>query len=273
MPLSLLQIRSCVTLGFDTSELLVRIRQLFWCCGPFILSLSYAYGQATAPPTATPSSAGAASGIDPAASQGTFDKRAFGFLPNYNTADASVPYQPITPKQKMKIAAQDSFDWTLSLTAAGYAGLGQLTNQNPTFGQGLAGYGNRFVRGYADQIMGNMLVEGAMPILTREDPRYFRRGQGTFWSRVGYATSRIIVTRTDRGGTEFNYSEIVGNSIAVGISDEYYPGSRSLGDNFQKFTFQLATDAATNVLKEFWPDVKRKLFRHPEKNDTALRVK
>jgi hypothetical protein len=273
MPLSLLQMQSRVTLGLDPAELSVRVRRLFRCCGPFLLSLSYAYGQATAPPTVTAPSAGDASGIDPAASQKTFDKRAFGFVPNYNTADASAPYQPITPKQKMTIAAKDSFDWTLSLVAAGYAGLGQLTNQNPSFGQGLKGYGNRFVRGYSDQILGNMIVEGAMPILTREDPRYFRRGQGTFWSRVGYATSRVIVTRTDRGGTEFNYSEIVGNSIAVGISDQYYPGSRSLGDNFQKFTFQLATDAATNVLKEFWPDVKHKLFRHPGTNDTPPGVK
>jgi hypothetical protein len=224
------------------------------------LSLSYAYGQAAESPAATPSSAGASSGIGPASSQGKFDKRAFGVIPNYKTADASVPYHSITPKQKMTIAAQDSFDWTLSLVAAGYAGLGQLSNQNPSFGQGLAGYGNRFVRGYADQILGNVLVEGAMPILSGEDPRYFRRGQGTFWSRVGYATSRIVVTRTDRGGTEFNYSEVFGNSIAVGISNEYYPGNRALGASLQKFTFQLATDAVSNVLKEFWPDVKHKLF-------------
>jgi hypothetical protein len=105
-----------------------------------------------------------------------------------------------------------------------------------------------------------MLVEGAMPILTREDPRYFRRGQGTFWSRVGYAASRVIVTRTDRGGTEFNYSEVFGNSIAVGISNQYYPGNRSFGDSSEKFAFQLGTDAVSNVLKEFWPDVKHKLF-------------
>jgi hypothetical protein len=260
MPLWLSQRRSRVTLGSDPAGIFPLARHLFWCCGPFVLSLFCACGQATAPPDATSSDAGAASGIDPGGSQAGLDKRAFGFVPNYKTADASVPYHPITPKQKMTIAAKDSFDWTLSLVAAGYAGLGQLTNQNRALGEGLEGYGNRFVRGYADQILGNVIVEGAMPILTREDPRYFRRGQGTFWSRVGYATSRIIVTRTDRGGTEFNYSEVVGNSIAVGISDEYYPGNRSLGANVQKFTFQLATDAVSNVLKEFWPDVKHKLF-------------
>jgi len=259
MPLWLLQRRSPVTLGFAPAHLSVLVQVLFWCCGLFVFSLSDACGQqSTAPPAATPS-AGALSGIDPAGSQEKRDKRAFGFVPNYKTADASLPYHAITPKQKMTIAAQDSFDWTLAIVAAGYAGLGQLTNQNQPLGQGVAGYGNRFARGYADQVMGNLLVEGAMPILSREDPRYFRRGQGTFWSRVGYATSRIIVTRTDRGGTEFNYSEVFGNSIAVGISNAYYPGSRNLDGNFQKLTLQLATDAISNVLKEFWPDVKHKM--------------
>jgi hypothetical protein len=190
---------------------------------------------------------------------GKIDKRAFGFVPNYKTADASLPYQGISSKQKISIAALDSFDWTLIIVAAGYAGLGQLTDQNRPFGQGMAGYGNRFVRNYSDQVIGNLLVEGAMPILLHEDPRYFRRGQGTFWSRFGYAASRVFVTRNDSGSTEFNYSEIVGNSAAVGISNVYYPGSRNAGGNFQKFSLQIATDAISNVLKEFWPDVKRKL--------------
>jgi hypothetical protein len=265
MRLWLSQKRSYVMPGFDPAGRSVLIRLLFWCCGPFVLSLSCAYGQVTAPPAVTPSGAGAGSGIDPAASQGKFDKRAFGLVPNYKTADASVPYHPLTPKQKLSITAQDSFDWTLSIVAAGYAGLGQLTHQNPALGEGLEGYGNRFVRGYADQILGNVVVEGAMPILTREDPRYFRRGQGTFWSRVGYATSRIIVTRTDRGGSEFNYSEVFGNAIAVGISNEYYPGNRGFSASAQKFTFQLGTDAVSNVLKEFWPDVKQKLSSRSRK--------
>jgi hypothetical protein len=224
-----------------------------------VATFTGAYGQQDAAPAAGSATAGTLTATAPANSQGKMDKRAFGFVPNYRTTDASLPYKAISSKQKMTIAAKDSFDWTLSLVAAGYAGLGQLTNQNRPLGQGLAGYGNRLVRNYSDQVMGNMLVEGAMPVLLHEDPRYFRRGQGRFWSRVGYATSRVFVTRADSGGTEFNYSELVGNSLAVGISNSYYPGSRNLGGNFEKFTLQFATDALSNVLKEFWPDVKRKL--------------
>ena len=219
------------------------------CC--LALAFALAYGQQVVPAQ------------DQADHPETTDKHAFGFLPNYRTTDASQQYQPVSPKEKMAFAAKDSFDWTLSLVAAGYAGLGQLTNQNPSFGQGLKGYGNRLVRAYSDQVLGNILTEGVMPTILHEDPRYFRLGQGTFWHRAKYAGSRIFLTKTDAGRTRFNYSELVGNSMAIGISNAYYPGSRNLGANVQKITWQLATDAISNVLKEFWPDVKRKLHSSP----------
>jgi hypothetical protein len=216
-----------------------------------VLAFALAYGQDVAP------------GPDQTGHPEAADKHAFGILPNYRTTDASQESQPILPRQKMAIAAKDSFDWTLSLVAAGYAGLGQLTNQNSSFGQGVKGYGNRFVRAYSDQVLGNMLTEGVMPSILHEDPRYFRLGQGTFWHRVKYAGSRIFLTKTDGGSTRFNYSEVVGNSMATGISNAYYPGSRNLGANVEKITWQLATDAISNVLKEFWPDVKHKLRAEP----------
>jgi hypothetical protein len=216
-----------------------------------VLAFALAHGQQVVPAP------------DQAGHPETIDKHAFGFLPNYRTTDASHQSQPVSPREKMAIAAKDSFDWTLSLVAAGYAGLGQLTNQNPSFEQGVKGYSNRFVRAYSDQVLGNMLTEGVMPSILHEDPRYFRLGQGTFWHRAGYAASRIFLTKTDCGATRFNYSEAVGNSMATGISNAYYPGSRNLGANVQKITWQFATDAISNVLKEFWPDVKRKLRSSP----------
>ena len=263
MPRSSRKIRPRIKpIGWQTGYLLslrlssVRLLKLASLSSVVAAIVSCTYGQQS---TAPAQDAGRPAVSSPANPPATVDKRTFGLFPNYRTADASLPYQPISAKRKMTIAGKDSFDWTLPLVAAGYAGLGQLSDQNRSLGQGLTGYGNRLVRNYADQVMGNLLVEGAIPILFHEDPRYFRRGHGRFWSRVGYATSRVFVTRTDSGGTEFNYSEIVGSSLAIGTSNAYYPGNRNLGDNLQKFTFQLAADALSNLMKEFWPDVKRKL--------------
>ncbi len=197
------------------------------------------------------------------------DKRIFGVLPNYRTANATAVYMPITPKQKLTIAAKDSFDYPLLGLAAFLAGFGQLTNENPSFGQGWAGYGHRVAVEYADQAIGNMMTEGFFPIMLHEDPRYFRRGYGGFKSRVWYAATRVFVTKTDSGGTRFNFSEIVGNAAGAAISNTYTPDQRSVDDNIETWWTQISIDSASQVLKEFWPDIKHKLFHGPNPNPTA----
>jgi hypothetical protein len=112
--------------------------------------------------------------------------------------------------------------------------------------------------------MGNMFTEGVFPVLLHEDPRYFRRATGPKLTRVGYALTRVLVTHKDSGGTRFNYSEWIGNASAVVISNSYYPDNRNVLGNVEKLLEQVGTDAGSQVLKEFWPDIKRKLFtRNP----------
>ncbi len=187
-------------------------------------------------------------------------KRVFGVLPNYRTADASQESTVLTARQKFVIASKDSFDYPLVLLAGAFAGLGQLSNQDPSFGQGVKGFAHRLLTNYADQASGNLLTEGLFPVILHEDPRYFRMGKGSKWHRTGYAISRIFVTRTDAGGKRFNYSEWLGNATSVAISNTYYPDNRTVADNATKLLTQCGTDAVSQVLKEFWPDIKKKLF-------------
>jgi len=188
------------------------------------------------------------------------DKRILGVLPNYRTVEDSRPFSPITPKQKFTIAAKDSFDYPVYFTSAAFAALYQLDDQNPSFGQGLKGYAKRYGAAYGDQAIGNILSEGVFPTLFHEDPRYFRRGTGGKWSRTRYALTRVVVNRTDRGNWGFNYAEWVGNGTAAAISNLYYPSdTRNFHDNVEKVGVAVATDAFSNVLKEFWPDWKKKL--------------
>src|SRR5271169_3273251 len=71
---------------------------------------------------------------DPGSGQ---DKRIFGVLPNYRTADGTTPFKPITTKQKFTIATKDTFDYPSYALAAAFSGLSQLNNSNASFGQGL----------------------------------------------------------------------------------------------------------------------------------------
>lgn len=189
------------------------------------------------------------------------DKRIFGVLPNNRTAEASAPFHPITAKQKMTIAFKDSFDWPVFITAGLFATLYQLEDQNPSFGQGMAGYGRRVGTAYGDQLIGNMMTEGIVPSVFHQDPRYFRLGEGSTAHRAWYAVSRIFVARMDSGRNSFNFSEWGGNAAATAVSNLYYPDTRTVSDNVSKLLIQCSTDAFSNVLKEFWPDVKNRLHR------------
>jgi hypothetical protein len=192
------------------------------------------------------------------------DKRVFGVLPNYRTAEASVPFEPITAKQKFTIATKDSFDYPVLLTTAFFAGLSQLEGtENRVYGQGLKGFAHRYAISYADQVVGNYFPEAIVPALFHEDPRYFRKGTGSIGGRTFYALSRIFVCKTDSGNTAFNANEFVGNALAAGVTMSYHPHERTLGDGVGQMTTFILTDTAGQVMKEFWPDIKRKFFtRH-----------
>ena len=203
--------------------------------------------------------AAAAPAVAPPASQP--NQRVLGVLPNYRTVEDTGIYKPISAHQKFVIASKDTLDYPLMIVGLGFASLAQVTNQHPDFGQGMKGFAHRYGTAYGDQFIGNYMTEGILPILLREDPRYYRRGagRGGVLSRTAYAVSRIVVTKTDSGHTTFNFAEVLGNGVSAGIANAYYPNERSASDNLSRMSTQLATDALSQVLKEFWPDVKRKL--------------
>jgi hypothetical protein len=192
-------------------------------------------------------------------------KRIFGIIPNNRTSPSLKDYKPLSTKQKFEIARQDSFDRGTVILAAAFAGDAQLTNANRSFGQGTLGYARYFGASYGDFVIGNYMSEAIFPTLLHQDPRYFRRGVGSAWTRLGYSMGQIFWTHTDSDRTQFNYSEILGNSTAVAISNAYYQDNRSATNSAAKLGMQIGVDMASNVLKEFWPDVSRKFSKksHP----------
>jgi hypothetical protein len=198
------------------------------------------------------------------------DKHVLGVLPNFRTVNDNGAVPPIDTKHKLIIACKDSFDYPLVLLSAGLAGIGQLADQDPSYHQGLEGYAKRLAANYGDQAIGNMMTEGFFPAMLHEDPRYYRigPGKGTVKYRAWYAFSRIFVTRTDSGSTRFNFSEWGGNATGVAISNLYHPDGRDAMDNVYKLLEQCATDGISQVLKEFWPDIKQKMFHHKSPTGT-----
>jgi len=217
---------------------------------------------AVVPANAVPTGATPLAG-DPGSGQ---DKRIFGVLPNYRTADGTQPFRPITVKQKFTIAMKDTFDYPSYALAAAFSGLSQVNNSNPSFGQGVQGYARRYASSIADQDIGNFMTEAIYPSLLHEDPRYFRKVHGSIKGRLWYASTRVLVTRTDAGNWRFNTSEFMGNGTVAALGNWYYPDARGFSPTLQRMFTQIGTDAISGVLKEFWPDIKRKWF---QKKDTV----
>jgi hypothetical protein len=212
------------------------------------------------PPAATPDGHTPLAG-EPGSNQ---DKRIFGVLPNYRTADGSIPFSPITTKQKFTIARKDTLDYPSYVLAGFFSGVSQINNSNPSFGQGVKGYAHRYGTAVADQDLGNFMTEAIYPSLLHEDPRYFRKVHGSGKSRFLYAATRVFVTKTDAGNWRFNFSEFLGNATVASIGNAYYPDSRGFGPTAQRMGSQIGTDAVSGILKEFWPDIKNHWFtKHP----------
>jgi hypothetical protein len=245
----------------------------------------------------TPNSSGAAQGQSgppstvPGASstqgkvQGTSNDRLFYTLPNFLSLENAGQVPPLTAKQKFSVVARGSFDYVEYPWYGFLAGISQAENSEPGFGQGFGGYGKRFASAFADGTAENFMVGAVLPSLLHQDPRFFQSGEGSVAHRAGYAVSRTFVTRTDSGNAQFNYSEIVGSALSAAIStntyhprstivatksgSRFYGSDRTLSNTASVWGSQLGYDAITIVVKEFWPDIHRKLSHKHSKNNVA----
>jgi hypothetical protein len=184
-------------------------------------------------------------------------------LPNYLTVENVSSLPPLTVGQKFKLVAQGTFDPIEFAFLGLEAGVNQASNTNPTFGQGLKGYGKRYALAFADNSIENFMVGAVYSSALRQDPRYYQLGKGSFLHRFGYAAARVVVTRSDSGKTQFNFSEILGAGTAAAAANLYHPGPRTLGSSVNVWVTQMGWDAVGFEMKEFWPDLHRYLLhRH-----------
>jgi len=216
---------------------------------------------------------------DPGASttSGTSNDRLFFALPNFLTVDKNGKIIPLTAGQKFKVVARGAFDPVQIVWYAALSGISQAENSEPGYGQGAEGYGKRYGAYAADGTIENFFVGAIFPSILHQDPRFFPKPEGSFFSRATYAVSRIVITRSDSGKREFNFSEVFGAAMASAISTnsyhprrtfkgydamgvpQYYPSDRTFSNTASVWVSQMGYDAITIVLKEFWPDIRRKL--------------
>jgi hypothetical protein len=212
----------------------------------------------------TPAGASTSISTDPL-SQGRQTKRILYVVPNFRAVSADEHLPPQTVKEKFKTAFLDSLDYSSFIFVGGQAGVGQLTNSYPEFGQGAKGYGRYYWHTLADAINENTWVEFIIPTVMHQDTRYYTLGKGEFGKRVGYAFSRVVITRTDSGHKDFNYSEVLGAGAFSGVANLYYPSAeRTFTKTYQRWITNLCIDGGVFVFKEVWPDINNAFFHQKD---------
>ena len=174
----------------------------------------------------------------------------------------------LAPRQKFRLFVRNTFEPVTLLTSAFDAGIAQAADDDPSFGQGAEGYGKRLGAAALDRISSGFFHTFLFPVVFRQDPRYYRLGQGAGSARLGHALAHVFVTHGDSGKTMFNFSEWMGAAATSALSNTYHPGNRrGVGPASARVAISIGTDMASDVVREFWPEIVRTFklpFRAPQ---------
>ena len=186
-------------------------------------------------------------------------QRIAGVVPNFNVSyDQNAA--PLSRKQKLHLAFRTAIDPAAFGIAAFDAGLSQAQNEFPGYRQGAQGYAKRFGASYADNFDGTLMGNAIFPILLKQDPRYFRRGTGSTGAASFIPFPLPSGLKSDNGKWGPNYSNVLGNLAAGGISNLYYPSSdRGAALTFERGFTVTAYGAFGGVFNEF-------MARHRQKD-------
>jgi hypothetical protein len=179
-------------------------------------------------------------------------QRVFGFIPNFYVS--YVPHAaPLSPKHKFELAWKSATDPVTFVAVGAVAGLDQAGDRWGAYGQGAQGYAKRFGATYGDVFAGTFIGGAILPSLLKQDPRYFYKGSGTKRSRIFYALASSVRCKGDNGHWQANYSSILGNLAAGGISNLYYPANdrNAAGLVFTNALIRIGEMAVANIFQEF----------------------
>lgn len=240
-----------------------------------LVSLSIAHSQqpdspsSSAPQQSTQQSTQASQTTPPSAQQSPSSEdvlrqeekqRALGVVPMFGvTSVHNAP--PLSSKQKFRLMTKSLLDPFTFVIVGLQAGISQAEDNFPEYGQGASGYGKRYGAALADSADSNFFSNFFYPVLFKQDPRYFRMGEGPVKKRIFSAVEQEFVAHKDSGGRTFHFSNVLGSLTAGSISNAYYPEpDRGFGLTMSRAGIALGYGCLGNAFLEFWPDVDQKLF-------------
>jgi hypothetical protein len=181
-------------------------------------------------------------------------------------AEAELTYRPLSPRCKFDLFLKQTYS-PYTFAAAGFQAVwADATGRWPHYGAGAQGLAKRFGATLADTESRRFIQTFALSTVLHQDPRYFPSNKRSFIARGWYALTRVAVTKNDNGYGTFNSSEFLGALFTSSLQNAYYPRpDRTLGDTLNRFAGALSSDAISDLLREFTPDMKRLFRKHAPK--------
>ena len=189
-------------------------------------------------------------------------QRMLGVVPQFGVTNEKHPI-PLKSSEKFHLFYRSALDPAEFAIVGLEAGISQASNSFAGYGQGGSGYGKRYGAAFADQVSSNFFGNFAYPVLLKQDPRYFRMGEGPVKRRVFHALAQEFVGHKDGGQRTFNWPTTLGALTAGSISNAYYPeADRGFGLTLTRSAVSIFYGSLGGLGSEFWPDIARKLHRH-----------
>jgi len=178
--------------------------------------------------------------------------------------DPGEQIPPLTSRDKMLYWIQADthlVSWYPTLLSAGWE---QLIDGHPKYGSDSAAFGERLGATVLRENSARFFSNSLLPVVTHEDPRYYRKAYGPIKARGVYAAERVFVSRRDDGSSGFNASLVLGNLAASALTPTYYPApSANARVVVTSWLLSFLGSAGGNLFQEFWPDGRDALFhRH-----------
>ncbi len=179
-------------------------------------------------------------------------QRVLGIFPNFYVSYVWNAV-PLTAGQKFQLALREQGDPEAFAGAAFAAGLEMWLGDYRGYGEGAKGFFTRMGAAYGDGFNSSLIAGAILPSLLHQDPRYFYKGTGSKRSRTLYALSTVVICKGDNGRWQPNYSNVMGNFAAGGISNAYYPaGDKGATLTVVNTSIGLGVSAVGNIFQEFF---------------------
>jgi hypothetical protein len=177
------------------------------------------------------------------------------------TQPPDPPMDPLDWQGKLQFHAENTYGPSAIVGFAVYAAALQEIDSPKEWGQGSAGYGKRAASTAGWSVIHGTLAFGLDSTL-HQDPRYHRSSDNRFWLRAGHALRGTVLTRTDRGGETLSTWRIGSAYGAAFLSNMWYPDRvNTVCLGLIQGSMGLGFDLAHNLGTEFWPDIRKRVFR------------